>query len=103
MFVELIVNTITDGVVDSCTQQELNVVGRTDPSSVCFSSGLQGNVSRYSMKSAALEQQPDWFQVGPKETLAPTVSKPDPLKVPPRLHVSPKKSLVPTISKPGWR
>jgi len=69
MFVELIVNTFTDGVVDSCTQQELNVVGRTDPSSVFFSSGLQGNVSRYSMKSAALEQQPDWFQVGPKETL----------------------------------
>jgi hypothetical protein len=70
MLVELIVNTITNGVVDSCTQhKELNVFGRTNPSSAFFSSGLQGNVSRYSMKSAALEQQPDWFQVGPKETL----------------------------------
>ena len=41
MFVELIVNTITDGVVDSCTQQELNVVGRTDPSSVFFPQGCK--------------------------------------------------------------
>ena len=96
MFVELIVNTITDGVVDSCTQhKELNVFGRTNPSSAFFflrvARQCQSLLHEKCRSGTAARLVPS----GPQGNLGPcTVSKPDPLNVPPRLHLSPKNIYV---------